>query len=73
MAILNTDPSGRNPHERMTMTLGAIARARLVVFTIEGKDKQEAWAKVRAGADIPASRVQATEIIWIVDRAAAGE
>jgi 6-phosphogluconolactonase len=73
MAVLNTDPSGRNPHERMTMTLGAIARARLVVFTIEGAEKREAWAKVRAGADIPASRVKATEIIWIVDRAAAGE
>jgi 6-phosphogluconolactonase/glucosamine-6-phosphate isomerase/deaminase len=25
MAVLNTDPSGRNPHERMSFTLGAIA------------------------------------------------
>jgi len=33
MAIINTDPTGLNPHQRMTLTFAAIARARLVVFT----------------------------------------
>lgn len=74
MAMINTDPSGLNPHERMTLTFGAIARARRVVFTVSGQSKREAWAQVVAGADIPANRIRATEIIWIVDHdAAAGE
>jgi 6-phosphogluconolactonase len=72
MAVLNTDPSGGNPHRRMSLTLGAIARARHVVFTVSGAAKHEAWEKVEAGADIPATRVEAAEITWIVDHAAAG-
>jgi 6-phosphogluconolactonase len=72
MAVLNTDPTGTNPHPRMTLTLGAIARARRVVFTVSGSSKADAFARVRAGADLPAARVRAAEIIWIVDEAAAG-
>ena len=72
MATLNTDPLGNNVHERMTLTFSAIARARRVVFTIAGADKRDAWHKVETGADIPANRVRATEIVWIVDHDAAG-
>jgi 6-phosphogluconolactonase len=72
MAIVNTDPTGHNPHERMSMTFGAIARARLVVFTVSGASKRQAWARVRAGEDLPANRVAAAEILWLVDGAAAG-
>jgi 6-phosphogluconolactonase len=71
MAVLNTDPSGLNPHQRMTLTYGAIARARKVVFTISGAAKHDAWTAIRGGADLPASRVRAAEIVWIVDRACA--
>ncbi|HEY5252203.1 MAG TPA: 6-phosphogluconolactonase [Acidimicrobiales bacterium] len=67
MAVLNTDPSGLNPHPRMSLTLGAISRARRVVFTVSGAAKKGAWEKVVSGADIPANRVRAAEIIWIVD------
>jgi 6-phosphogluconolactonase/glucosamine-6-phosphate isomerase/deaminase len=56
----------------MTLTLAALARARRVVFTISGASKRDAWEKIRAGADIPATRVRAAEVIWIVDREAAG-
>jgi 6-phosphogluconolactonase len=72
MAILNTDPSGLNPHQRMTLTFGAIARARRVVFTISGAEKRDIWKAMQAGQDLPATRVRAAEIIWIVDHAAAG-
>ena len=72
MAVINTDPSGANPHRRMSLTLGALARARRVVFTVSGAAKHEAWQMVLAGADIPATRVRATDIIWIVDHDAAG-
>lgn len=71
MAVLNTDPSGLNPHERMTMTFSAIARARRVVFTVAGESKRAIWAEMSAGADVPATRVRGNEILWLVDRAAA--
>jgi 6-phosphogluconolactonase len=72
MAILNTDPNGNNPHPRMTLTFGAIARARRVVFTISGSEKRDIWTAIQAGEDLPATRVRAAEIIWIVDHEAAG-
>jgi len=72
MAVLTHDPTGLNPLDRMTLTLAALARARRVVFTISGASKRDAWEKIRAGADIPATRVRAAEVIWIVDREAAG-
>jgi 6-phosphogluconolactonase len=72
MAITNSDPSGRNPHERMTLTFGAIGRARQIVFTVAGEDKRAIWAELVAGADVPATRVTGGEVLWLVDRAAAG-
>jgi 6-phosphogluconolactonase len=61
-----------HPHPRLTFTFPAIAHSRLVVFTVEGADKQEAFERVRQSDDCPASRVTAERVIWLVDRAAAG-
>ena len=61
-----------HPHERLTLTLPALAAARLLVVTVAGAEKREALARVRAGDDVPAARVRAAEIVWLVDRAAAG-
>lgn len=70
----NRDPSGRNPYERMTLTLAGIARARLVIVTVSGADKREALARVRAGdPTCPATHVRADDVIWLADPAAAGE
>jgi 6-phosphogluconolactonase len=63
----------KHPHERITLTLPAIARARLVVFTVSGAEKRDALAKVRSGVDVPASRVRSPRIMWLVDQAAAHE
>ena len=68
----NEDPTGRNPHRRMTLTLAGIARARLAVFTVAGEEKREALARVRAGDDLPATRVRAGRVLWLADPAAAG-
>ncbi len=73
LVLPNTDPNATNPHERITLTLPAISRARLVVFTVAGDSKRDALARVRAGEDLPAGRVRADEVVWIVDRIAAGE
>lgn len=73
LAVRSEDPNDRNPHPRMTLTLEALARARLVVFTVSGEAKHEAFAAVAAGADLPASRVRAQQVLWLVDREAAGQ
>jgi 6-phosphogluconolactonase len=62
-----------HPHARMTFTFPAIARARLVVFTVSGAAKRHAFQRVQRGDAIPASRVRAGHVMWLVDRAAAGE
>ena len=73
LVVMNEDPKGNNPHRRMTLTFSGIARARLAVVTVEGEGKREAFAAVRRGdPDIPATRIQADRLIWLVDRAAAG-
>ncbi len=73
LVVMNTDPKGNNPHERMTLTFSGIARARLVVFTVTGEDKRAAFAGVRAGDEgFPASRVRADRVVWLVDPPAAG-
>lgn len=71
LVALNTDPTGRNPYERMTLTLAGIARARLVVVTVAGKSKADALAQVARGGDVPAARIQAERVVWVADPAAA--
>ncbi len=68
----NVDPSGRNKHERLTLTFAGIARARLVVFTVSGADKHEVMSKVLHHEDLPATRVHAERVLWLCDREAIG-
>lgn len=70
--VRNEDPTGTNPYPRMTFTFSAIAKARTAVVTVEGAAKREAFARVRAGEDVPATRIRAPRVIWLVDHAAAG-
>jgi 6-phosphogluconolactonase len=72
LVMANRDPQAANPHDRITLTLPAIARARLVVFTVSGVSKRPALQAVMAGEDLPAARVVAEHVIWLVDEEAAG-
>jgi 6-phosphogluconolactonase len=72
LVLATEDPSGVNPHPRLTITLPVIARARLVAFTVSGAEKRAALAEVRRGEDVPAARVRAHDVRWIVDGAALG-
>ena len=66
------DPNGRNAHPRLTLTLPAINAARCAVFTVAGDSKREAIDQLRQGVDLPAARVSAVQVIWLVDGAAFG-
>ena len=71
LVTLNHDPNGNNPYERMTLTFAGIARARLAVVTVAGSEKAEALAAVASRDDLPASRIAAARVLWLVDRDAA--
>jgi 6-phosphogluconolactonase len=70
LVMRSADPAEANPHERMTLTLAAIARARLVVFTVAGESKRDAMARMIRGVDLPAANVRAEKVVWLVDTAA---
>src|SRR3954452_22314815 len=42
LVVMNEDPSGTNPYQRMTLTFAGIARARLALVTVEGENKRTA-------------------------------
>lgn len=73
LVVMNTDPSGNNPHDRMTLTLAGIARARLVIVTVEGEQKRDALRRViQDDPTCPASHIRADKVLWIADPAATG-
>jgi 6-phosphogluconolactonase len=61
-----------HPHPRLTLTFPALAQSCLAVFTVAGDGKREALQRVKAGDDLPAARVSAGRVIWLVDEAANG-
>ena len=62
------------PYERITLTLPALDRSRLVLILALGERKREALARIRAGERLPSALVEPTdgEVVWIVDQAALG-
>jgi 6-phosphogluconolactonase/glucosamine-6-phosphate isomerase/deaminase len=59
-------------YRRMTLTYPVIDAARLVVFIVTGQEKAEAVKRVLAGdSEMPAARVAATNVVFLVDREAA--
>ena len=61
-----------HPHPRLTLTFPAIAQSRLAVFTVAGEGKRDALDRVKAGDAVPAARVSAGRVIWLVDEGANG-
>lgn len=62
----------QHPHERLTFTYPALERSRLVVFTVDVAAKRDVFARVRAGEDLPAARVRAERVLWLVTPEVAG-
>ena len=71
LVVATEDPNGRNAHPRLSVTLPVINAARCAVFTVSGASKRNAIAAVRRGDDIPAARVKAERVVWLVDAEAA--
>jgi 6-phosphogluconolactonase len=63
---------GLHPLPRLTLTYPALSRSRLAVFTVAGEGKREAFQRVKSGDELPAARVSAARVIWLVDEAANG-
>ena len=61
-----------HPLPRLTFTFPAIARSRLVVITVMGAEKRDAVQRIRAGEDLPASRIRGERVVWLGDGAALG-
>ncbi len=63
------------PEVRITMTYPVIESSRHVAFLVAGQEKAAMLKSIRAGGSrVPAARVKPVgELIWFVDRAAAGE
>jgi 6-phosphogluconolactonase len=63
------------PEIRITMTYPALDSSRRVAFLVTGREKAAILQTIRAGgSQVPAARVRPLgELIWFVDRAAAGE
>jgi 6-phosphogluconolactonase len=70
--LVVTNGDDLHPHPRLTFTYPALARSRLVVFTVAGDDKRDAFGRVQAGDDLPAAHVTAARVLWLVDPAAHG-
>jgi len=62
------------PEVRITMTYPVIESSRRVVFLVSGSEKAQIFRAIQSGgSDVPAARVRPVgELIWFVDRAAAG-
>ena len=60
---------------RLTLTYPAIESSRVTLFIVSGTDKAEAVKRVRGGdATMPAGALKPLgEVVWLLDRAAAGE
>jgi 6-phosphogluconolactonase len=67
-------PHGR-PEARISMTYPVIESSRQVAFLVAGKEKAAILRDIRGGgSQVPAAGVRPVgELVWFVDRAAAGE
>jgi len=63
------------PEVRITMTYPVLESSRHVAFLVAGEEKAAIFSAIRkGGSQVPAARVrQVGELLWFVDRAAAGE
>jgi 6-phosphogluconolactonase len=57
---------------RISLTVPALMSARHVLFLVTGAGKRAPLARLAAGEDLPAGRVEGDGVAWLLDAAAAG-
>lgn len=67
-----SDPLGRSAHDRFCLSPAVIERAGCIVATAVGHSVAGALAAVRAGEDVPGTRLGNERVVWLADRAASG-
>lgn len=67
----NHDPSGRNPHWRLSLTREALERFETQVVVALGEAKAPIVAAALGAADLPIAQVTRDDTIWLLDPAAA--
>jgi len=65
------DPSGRNPHHRLSLTLEALHRFERQVVVALGAAKAPIVARALRGDDLPIVAATRPDTIWLLDEAAA--
>jgi len=65
-ALVVANRAPEHPHDRVTFTYPGIRMARVAVITVEGESKRAALRRIRAGEDLPAARIRADEVHWLV-------
>ena len=70
--VIDAPGDAEHEHPRITFTYPAIAKARLALVTAAGEEKRDAIARIRAGEDLPAARIRAERVLWLLDAAANG-
>jgi 6-phosphogluconolactonase len=64
-------PHGRE-EPRITLTYPALESSRLILFLVAGADKSDVLRRARAG-ELPAGHLRPVgDVLWLVDKAAAG-
>jgi 6-phosphogluconolactonase/glucosamine-6-phosphate isomerase/deaminase len=66
------DPAGPVGRDRWCLPTDVLDRAACVVVTAVGSSVAGALAAVRAGRDVPGTRLRASRVVWLADHAAAG-
>ncbi len=71
--VIGITDSPKPPRERITLTMGVLRSARLVLVLGFGAGKADAVSRCLAGEDLPARLVSAGErAVWVIDDAAFG-
>jgi 6-phosphogluconolactonase len=68
LVLATPAPPGALAAWRVTLGLAALDGARRACFLVEGEGKRAPLARILAGEDLPAARVRAAEVRWLVTR-----
>jgi 6-phosphogluconolactonase len=61
-----------HPYPRITFTYAGIARSPFVIVTVAGADKRDIMRRIADGdTALPATRIAAEKLLWLVDESAA--